>query len=75
MDELIGNDLQIAPVVGDAALYVKKDILRETIAISGTYFDDFFNSKTPDFEKILEKTLKHFEPKTRVYDKFDYLGS
>lgn len=75
MDENIVNDLQIAPVASDAALYVRKNKSGKTIGTSGTYMDVYLNSETPEFEKISERTLKLFESKPWVYDEFDFLGA
>lgn len=75
MDEHIVNDLHMTPMAGDAALYVKKNEVGETIGITGTYVDDSLNSRTPEFEKLSESTLKMFESKPRLYDRFDFFGA
>lgn len=75
MDEHVVNDLQMTPVLGDAALYVKRNKINEIIGITGMSAGDALNSVTPELKKFSEKTLTRFEAKPRMYDKFDFFGA
>lgn len=68
MDEHIVKDLQMNPIPGDAALYIKKNELEEAIGITGMNGEDSLNGENPEFEKILGKGLEMFESKPREYD-------
>lgn len=58
MDEHISNDLRMAPVAGNAPLYVKIACLGEETGISGTHVDNSLNFGAPKFEKILKKNAQ-----------------
>lgn len=74
-DEHIVNDRLMTPVPGDAAIYVMKNELGETICITGMYVNESLNGANPELLKLSEKTLKMIESKPHVYDIFYFFGA
>lgn len=73
MEQHLINDLGMKPTVGDPSLYVKK-LDGKTIGVSGSYVDDQLNAGTKDFIKMTDSTLRTFESKPRLFDRFDFYG-
>lgn len=72
------KELGMRATRGDPSLYIRRakgEGEGRTIGVSGTYVDDAVIAATPDFERIMEATLRRFESKPRVYDSFDFSGT
>lgn len=69
----VGNDLRTIWLLSDSALRVKLENDR-LIGLSGTQVDDSLKARNKAFKKLTELTLEKFDPKSRVYGSFDFIG-
>lgn len=74
MESHLMNDLKMDQSDGDSAMYVWIHDGRLS-GITGMYVDYLLIAGNVAFQKHTEKTLKHFESKPRVYDRFDFYGA
>lgn len=72
------KDFGMSSTPGDQSIYVKTSKRDGSVAVDGVtsnYVDDSINAGNDLLERLTELTLKQFESKSRVYDKFDSYGA
>lgn len=70
----VENDLLMAPLTSDPAMYVKQGINGDILGLLAAYVDDILMAGDERFQEQTELTLRRFEAKRRLYDKAEFVG-
>ena len=74
VDRHVKHNLGLVPLLGDTSLYVKRTE-EDLDGLLGMYVDDSFLGGNDDMQKLTKLSLKTFDSKERVWDKFEFFGT